>query len=85
MAAAPHASGPRLGADLGKLFPAFCFRDEARLRTRIALAVGMMPRGEVCAGIIVNAIALDTEGLLGPAITIAVLCLAVNMICFRAG
>ena len=34
--------------------------------------------GEVCAGIIVNAIALGAEG---PAVTIAVLCLAVNMTC----
>ena len=37
-----------------------------------------MPRGEVCAGIIVNAIAL---GVHGTSITIAVLCLAVNMTC----
>ena len=64
--------------NLGKLFPSFCYRDEVNLRTRIALAIGMMPRGEVCAGIIVNAIALGAEG---PAVTIAVLCLAVNMTC----
>ena len=38
----------------------------------------MMPRGEVCAGIIVSAIAL---GATGASITIAVLCLAVNMTC----
>ena len=64
--------------NLGKLFPSFCYREEVNLRTRIALAIGMMPRGEVCAGIIVNAIALGAEG---PAVTIAVLCLAVNMTC----
>ena len=64
--------------NVGKLFPAFCYRDEVNLRTRIALAIGMMPRGEVCAGIIVNAIAL---GVTGVSITIAVLCLAVNMTC----
>ena len=40
--------------------------------------VAELPRGEVCAGIIVNAIAL---GVTGVSITIAVLCLAVNMTC----
>jgi Kef-type K+ transport system membrane component KefB len=60
----------------GKLFPAACYRKEVNLRTRIALAVAMMPRGEVCAGIIVNALAL---GITGPAMTIAVFCLACNM------
>ena len=64
--------------NLGKMFPAFCYRNEAHFRTRLALAIGMMPRGEVCAGIIVNAIAL---GVYGTSITIAVLCLAVNMAC----
>jgi len=58
------------------LFPATCYRDQVSLRTRIALAVAMMPRGEVCAGIIVNALAL---GIKGPAMTIAVFCLACNM------
>jgi len=62
--------------NIGKLFPATCYRDQVSLRTRIALAVAMMPRGEVCAGIIVNALAL---GIKGPAMTIAVFCLACNM------
>jgi len=62
--------------NLGKLFPAACYRSEVSLRTRIALAVAMMPRGEVCAGIIVNALAL---GIKGPAMTVAVFCLACNM------
>jgi len=62
--------------NVGKLFPACCYRKEVNLRTRIALAVAMMPRGEVCAGIIVNALAL---GIKGPAMTIAVFCLACNM------
>lgn len=62
--------------NVGKLFPALCYRKEVSLRTRVSLAVAMMPRGEVCAGIIVNAIALGIEGA---AITIAVFCLALNM------
>ena len=64
--------------NIGKIFPAFCYRTEANTRTRLAMAIGMMPRGEVCAAIIVNAIALGAEGT---GITIAVLCLAVNMTC----
>ena len=73
-----HVAMCTLLMNAGKLFPSFCYRDEANQRTRIALAIGMMPRGEVCAGIIVNAQML---GASGPAITIAVLCLAVNMTC----
>lgn len=64
--------------NVGKMFPVFCYAKEVNLKTRLALAIGMMPRGEVCAGIIVNAIAL---GVHGTSITIAVLCLAVNMLC----
>merc|ERR1711920_679705 len=62
--------------NLGKLFPATQYRKEAPLRTRIALAVAMMPRGEVCAGIIANALAL---GITGPPMVIAIFCLAINM------
>jgi len=62
--------------NLGKLFPATQYRKEAPLRTRIALAVAMMPRGEVCAGIIANALAL---GITGPPMVIAIFCLATNM------
>lgn len=64
--------------NVGKMFPALCYRSEVNLKTRLALAIGMMPRGEVCAAIIVNAIAL---GVTGDAVTIAVCCLAVNMTC----
>merc|ERR1719291_846105 len=62
--------------NLGKLFPAACYRSEVNLKTRIALAVAMMPRGEVCAGIIANALAL---GITGPPMVIAIFCLALNM------
>ena len=59
-------------------FPEWGQPPKPRGRTRLALAIGMMPRGEVCAAIILNAIALGAEGT---AITIAMLCLAVNMTC----
>jgi len=62
--------------NLGKTFPAACYRKEVSFMKRLALAVAMMPRGEVCAGIIVNALAL---GITGPAMTIAIFCLALNM------
>jgi Kef-type K+ transport system membrane component KefB len=62
--------------NLGKLFPATQYKKQAPLRTRIALAVAMMPRGEVCAGIIANALAL---GITGPPMVIAIFCLALNM------
>jgi Kef-type K+ transport system membrane component KefB len=64
--------------NLGKIFPACCYREEVNMRTRLALAIGMMPRGEVCAAIIVSAITL---GASGDTVTIAVFCLAINMTC----
>eukprot|EP00746_Dinoflagellata_sp_MGD_P149911 gnl/MRDRNA2_/MRDRNA2_81890_c0_seq2.p1 gnl/MRDRNA2_/MRDRNA2_81890_c0~~gnl/MRDRNA2_/MRDRNA2_81890_c0_seq2.p1 ORF type:complete len:495 (+),score=78.02 gnl/MRDRNA2_/MRDRNA2_81890_c0_seq2:154-1485(+) len=62
---------------LGKMFPVACYQKEASLRTRFALAMGMCPRGEVGAGVIL--ISLDL-GIKGEAIGIAVVCLALNMI-----
>ena len=49
-----HVAVCSLLMNLGKLFPAFMYSKEVGRSTRIALAVGMMPRGEVCAQIIVN-------------------------------
>jgi Kef-type K+ transport system membrane component KefB len=62
---------------LGKMFPVACYQKEANLKTRFALAMGMCPRGEVGAGVIL--ISLDL-GIKGDAIGIAVVCLALNMI-----
>lgn len=39
-------------ANLGKLYPLFCYKKEAPLRTRAALSIAMWPRGEVGAGIL---------------------------------
>ena len=61
----------------GKMFPTFCYRDEANLKTRFALSLGMCPRGEVGAGVIVVSLGF---GIGGDAITIAVICLAVNLV-----
>merc|ERR1711904_688073 len=62
---------------LGKMFPVACYQKEASLRTRFALAMGMCPRGEVGAGVIL--ISLDL-GIKGEAVGVAVVCLALNMV-----
>lgn len=64
-------------SNLGKMFPLFCYRREATLRERLALCVGMFPRGEVGAGVIVVSL---SYGLGGPALTVAVLSLALNLL-----
>jgi Kef-type K+ transport system membrane component KefB len=61
----------------GKMFPLICYREEADWQTRLALSLGMCPRGEVGAGIIVIAI---ESGIEGTAIELAVVCLAINLI-----
>jgi len=61
---------------LGKMFPVVCYRQEADLRTRFALALGMCPRGEVGAGVIVISLALDVKG---DAVPIAIISLALNI------
>jgi Kef-type K+ transport system membrane component KefB len=76
-AVAGHVLVVTLLSNLGKLFPVFCYRREATLRERLALSVGMFPRGEVGAGVLVIAL---SYGLGGPTLTVAVLSLAVNLL-----
>lgn len=64
-------------SNLGKMFPAFCYRREAHWRERLAVAVGMFPRGEVGAGVLVLSI---SYGIGGPIVTIAMLSLVLNLI-----
>ncbi|HXI01783.1 MAG TPA: hypothetical protein VNI57_01275 [Candidatus Saccharimonadales bacterium] len=65
-----------LVSNLGKMFPALCYRREAHWRHRLALAVGMWPRGEVGAGVLVLSL---SYGLGGPIVTVAMLSLALNL------
>ncbi len=65
-------------SNLGKMFPIFCYRAEANFRERLALAVAMFPRGEVGAGVLVISL---SYGIGGPAITVAMLSLALNLLC----
>ncbi len=63
-------------SNIAKLIPAFFYRKEATFKQRLAIAVGMFPRGEVGAGVLVVAL---SYGIAGPALTVAVLSLAVNL------
>jgi hypothetical protein len=63
--------------NLGKMYPAFCYRREAPGSARLALAIGMWPRGEVGAGVLVASL---SYGLGGPLIASAMLCLALNLL-----
>jgi hypothetical protein len=61
----------------GKMFPAGCYRTEAPLKARFALCLGMCPRGEVGASIIVISLEL---GASGPAIIISMSALVINLV-----
>ncbi len=63
-------------SNLGKMFPIFCYRKEATVRERLALSIGMFPRGEVGAGVLVASMGY---GLGGIALITAVLSLALNL------
>ncbi len=65
-------------SNLGKMIPALCYRREASGRERAALAIGMFPRGEVGAGVLVIAL---NYGIAGNSMTVAVLSLALNLVC----
>ncbi len=65
-------------SNVGKMFPAFCYRKEATLLQRLALSVGMFPRGEVGAGVLLISL---SYGISGASLTIAMLSLALNLVC----
>ncbi|MBN2715998.1 MAG: sodium:proton antiporter [Deltaproteobacteria bacterium] len=64
-------------ANLGKMFPLLTYRKEAHWRERLALTIGMWPRGEVGAGVLVISL---SYGISGPIVTIAMLSLALNLL-----
>lgn len=64
-------------ANLGKMFPVLCYRKEAGWRERLALCIGMWPRGEVGAGVLVVSLAY---GIGGTIVAAATLSLAVNLL-----
>jgi hypothetical protein len=72
-----HVAVLTLLINVGKMVPSFCYRREAHWRERLAVALGMCPRGEVGAGIIL--LSLD-YGIGGPIVSVAVLSLALNLL-----
>jgi Kef-type K+ transport system membrane component KefB len=63
--------------NLGKMFPILCYRREAHWRERLVVAIGLWPRGEVGAGVLVVSL---SYGIGGPIVTVAMLCLALNLL-----
>jgi len=72
-----HVLAVTVVANLGKMFPVFCYRREATPRERLAVAIGMWPRGEVGAGVLLVSM---SYGIGGPALAVAVLSLAINLL-----
>ncbi|MCC6579404.1 MAG: sodium:proton antiporter [Phycisphaeraceae bacterium] len=72
-----HVAAITLLSNLGKMFSLFCYRKEASFRERLAISVAMFPRGEVGAGVLVISIGY---GIGGPALTVAMLSLALNLL-----
>ena len=72
-----HVLMVTLLSNIGKMFPAFCYRREAHWRHRLALAIGMWPRGEVGAGVLVLSL---SYGIGGPIVTVAMLSLTLNLV-----
>jgi Kef-type K+ transport system membrane component KefB len=77
MAIALHVLLVTAISNVGKMFPAFCYRREAHWRERLAVAIGMWPRGEVGAGVLVISL---SYGIGGPIVTVAMLSLALNLL-----
>jgi hypothetical protein len=64
-------------ANLGKMFPALCYRKQATWQERLAVAIGMWPRGEVGAGVLIISL---SYGIGGPVVIVAMLSLALNLV-----
>lgn len=62
--------------NVGKLAPLFFYKKEASFRERVAVAVGMMPRGEMGAGILTIALGHGIKSVMAQA---AALSLALNL------
>lgn len=76
-ALAMHTAIVSVLANLGKMFPLFCYRREAHWRERLALCIGMWPRGEVGAGVLVVSL---SYGIAGSMVAVATLSLALNLL-----
>jgi Kef-type K+ transport system membrane component KefB len=64
-------------SNIGKMFPLFVYRKEAHWKERLAICVGMWPRGEVGAGVLIISLGY---GIGGDMVTVAALSLALNLL-----
>ncbi|MFH2035386.1 MAG: cation:proton antiporter, partial [Candidatus Zixiibacteriota bacterium] len=64
-------------ANIGKMFPLFVYKKEAHWKERLAICIGMWPRGEVGAGVLIISLGY---GIGGQMVTVAALSLALNIL-----
>lgn len=64
-------------SNLGKMYPAFCYKKEAPFRERLAVSVAMLPRGEVDTGVLLVAIGYNLNDTM---IAFGALSLALNLL-----
>jgi Kef-type K+ transport system membrane component KefB len=83
--AVAHVIAITVASNIGKCVPMLAYRDEATLRERLALSVGMFPRGEVGIGVLLVSLdifrqqnMLDLPAI-QQSITIGALSLALNL------
>jgi Kef-type K+ transport system membrane component KefB len=76
-AIAVHVLFVTMLANLGKMFPTLVYRREATFRERLAVSIGMWPRGEVGAGVLIVSLGY---GIGGPMVVVAALSLALNLV-----
>ncbi|MDD3731003.1 MAG: sodium:proton antiporter [candidate division Zixibacteria bacterium] len=72
-----HVLAVTVLANLGKMFSIFVYRREATLKERLAIGIGMWPRGEVGAGVLVISLGYGISGYI---VTVAALSLALNLL-----
>ncbi len=72
-----HVLAVTVLANLGKMFPIFVYRREATIKERLAIGIGMWPRGEVGAGVLVISLGYGISGYI---VTVAALSLALNLL-----
>ena len=63
--------------NLGKMFPLLVYRREASIKERLAISIGMWPRGEVGAGVLIISLSYGISGLM---VSVAMLSLALNLL-----
>lgn len=72
-----HVMIVTLISNIGKIVPAFVYRNEANWKERLSVAVAMFPRGEVGAGVLIISM---SYGISGMVVTVSMLSLALNLL-----